>query len=294
MRVLECENEPEGENLQTRFQSLTLASLFSITAYITSLLKESSLDTKDLQTHLGEARLRPYLELTGGHYKNASRLYIWNSQVGAAFFELLGVVEVALRNCLSSRIDAFCRTEGIQRWANQHPDALPDPLAKLIKGKLLAAQSKANEAKIRRDRDSNHPRRGEDVSDGDILAQFTLGTWHNLIPFRQAETRDPATNGYRHALWDSSLSAAFQPETDPDKLHWILFRLTYFRNRIAHHEYLLGQSLEVHLKTHPLRERLSDIFEVLRMIDPKLEQWASGFNRVTSLLDEQNHPFSTL
>ena len=59
----------------------------------------------------------------------------------------------------------------------------------------------------------------------------------------------------------------------PDKLHWILFRLTYFRNRIAHHEYLLGQSLEVHLRTHPLRERLSDIFEVLRMIDPK---WNSG------------------
>lgn len=291
MSVLECENEPEGENLQTRFQSLTLASLFGFGVYNTPPSKESSLDTKDLQTHLGEARLRPYLELTGGHYKSASRLYIWNSQVGAAFFELLGVVEVALRNRLNSQIDAFCRVEGIRSWVNQHPDSLPDPLAKLIKGKLLEAHAKANEAKIRRDRDTSHPRRGEDVSDGDILAQFTLGTWHNLIPFRQADIRDPATNGYRRLLWDSSLSAAFQPETDPDKLHWILFRLTYFRNRIAHHEYLLGQSLEVHLRTHPLRERLSDIFEVLRMIDPKLEQWASGFNRVTPLLDEQKRPF---
>ncbi|MCG7292343.1 Abi-like protein [Corynebacterium afermentans subsp. afermentans] len=237
-------------------------------------------------TYFGEARLAPFLQLADGNVKLALSFYLWNVQVGAAYFELLGISEVALRNVIYRGVDRYCLSRDVGKWLLAEPAMLPLPLQKLMKGPLLEAQSKAKEAKNRRDQNPAHPRKGFPLQEGDVLAQVTFGAWHNLFPSEWGESKDPVTNNYRTILWESALNCVFQPGADPDRLRWLLYRLTYFRNRIAHHEYLLGPSAHV-TATHPLRQRLNDIFELLEIVDPEFKEWATGFNRVSQLL---KHP----
>ena len=66
-------------------------------------------------TYFGEARLAPFLQLTDGNVKLALSFYLWNVQVGAAYFELLGISEVALRNVITKGLTA---TASLGTWGN--------------------------------------------------------------------------------------------------------------------------------------------------------------------------------
>ena len=84
-------------------------------------------------------------------------------------------------------------------------------------------------------------------------------------------------------MWDEALSAIFPTDVTSDDVRWLLYRLTYFRNRVAHHECILSSPLPPN-RRHPLRGRLRDIFTLLRWLDPVVHDWASGSNRVSGLL----------
>jgi hypothetical protein len=51
-----------------------------------------------LLERLSHTRLRSYLIAADGDLSNALLLYLWNSQVSAAFLEVLSSVEIVVRN----------------------------------------------------------------------------------------------------------------------------------------------------------------------------------------------------
>ena len=53
---------------------------------------------------LSAERLAPYVAACQGNQAVALRLYEWNLSVSGAFYEALGIVEVALRNALHQRL----------------------------------------------------------------------------------------------------------------------------------------------------------------------------------------------
>lgn len=226
----------------------------------------------------------PYSKIAGGHGRNTLAYYHWNTQLAAAYLELLSVAEVVFRNAADEQLREWCRRRtGEQVWLTADTD-LPFPLDKLFTSVRQGATARAADAKSVRDSTPGHDRNGSPLAEGDVLSQVTFGQWHGLIPFVQGEATDPTTNSYRTQMWNQALSAAFPPGVNPDDVRWLLFRLTYFRNRVAHHECVISAPLPPS-RRHPLRARLRDIFTLLRWIDPVVHEWASGSNRVSGLLN---------
>jgi hypothetical protein len=232
----------------------------------------------DVVHRLGGERMRPYLAAAEGHHKRALALYRWNMGVSAAFLELLSVVEVVVRNALAEHLIQWCRINGGYHDWLLHPDELPTPLDKLFASVLQGAYAKAEAAKTDRDARPGHPRSGSPLTSGDVLSQVTFGQWHGLFPWNDAQRIDPTTNAYRTQLWNEATKEAFHPATSGDQIHWLLFRLSYFRNRVAHHECVLDGNL---------KNRLDDVFLLLSLTDPSVHVWATSHNRVTQMLKER-------
>lgn len=246
---------------------------------ISSRFKEAIPTSRDHVVHrLGGERMGPYVHAAGGHYKTALALYRWNMTISAAFLELLSVTEVLARNALDEHLRVWCRRQGGNVEWLLHPDRIPTPLDKLFGSVAAGAYDKAQRAKEVRDKSATHARHQLPLTNGDILSQVTFGQWHTLFPWQEAEKTDQTTNGYRTTIWQAATKDAFTVGTDPDRIHWLLYRLAYFRNRVAHHECLLHGDL---------KNRLDDIFSLLRLVDPRVHEWATGHSRVTGLLRQR-------
>ena len=76
----------------------------------TSQLSSASVQT--LERHLTAERLGPYRRAVGGELAGAVRLYHWNSLASGAMFEVLGHVEVVLRNALDRHLQEWHEASG--------------------------------------------------------------------------------------------------------------------------------------------------------------------------------------
>jgi hypothetical protein len=190
---------------------------------------------------------------------------------------------VVFRNAVNEQLREWCRQRTAEDvWLTADSD-LPFPLDKLFNSVREGAMARAADAKTMRDSAPAHDRKGPPLTEGDVLSQVTFGQWHGLFPFTQGQANDPTTNAYRTQMWDETLRNAFPTGVNPDDVRWLLFRLTYFRNRVAHHECIVSPPLPPN-RRRPLRARLRDIFTLLRWMDPGVHEWASGSNRVSGLL----------
>lgn len=221
-----------------------------------------------IATAISPARLAPYLRATSGRTRGAIRLYQWNIELSGAVYELLHFFEVALRNAMDARLcewnAAQTNVDTSQPYAR---DWLMDPaplLRRLTRGDIDEATRRAtNASRYRRG-----PGRGRAVDHGDVLAQLGLGTWRFLLP-----SKDPGNQ----LLWADALTRAFpHREREPEDLVRAVKGVHQIRNRVAH--------LEPLLRSGDVRKQVTNIRQVLGEIDPALEQWAMGWQRVTNVL----------
>ena len=56
------------------------------------------------EKHFSQPRMKHYLDECGNDQDRAKKLYVWNTEISAAFLELLSYLEVALRNCINERM----------------------------------------------------------------------------------------------------------------------------------------------------------------------------------------------
>ena len=206
----------------------------------------------ELETSLSRERLRTYLDATGGDREEAIRLYIWNTDVSAAFYGPLQGLEVALRNAMHHRL------------AGRYGPAWYDnPAAGLDVGALDRLESARSGLK-----QGNPPQ---------LVPALSFGFWVSLLgPGGRIDARHRAN--YEMTLWRPALRGVFAHRRllTRRQAHRPLDDLRLLRNRIAHHEPIFRQNLALH------HERLLD---VTGWISPATRAWIEHHSRVPAIIE---------
>lgn len=130
----------------------------------------TSIDMAKVEAGLSPERLGPYLRASNGDSTQAIRLYEWNLQVSAAFFESLSIVEVSLRNALSAQLAAH-HGSLVGQWYD-------DPLS------VFSQEASDDIAKARgRVRNLGRPE-----TPGRVIAELNFSFWRYLLARRYEAT----------------------------------------------------------------------------------------------------------
>ncbi len=208
-------------------------------------------DAARIADALSPERFAPYLRATGDDLHAAVRLYEWNLAVSGALYEALGILEVVLRNALSTQLAAHHGTVAGQ-WFD-------DPLG------VLSAPARDDIAARRRVRKLRRPE-----TPGRVVAELNFGFWKFLLAKR-----------YEATLWTGYLRLAF-PNLQPQRravVYRALDEMHTVRNRIAHHESIHSRDLAADIVT---------IYRLLDWINTGVRAWAVSLSRVQSIV--ASHP----
>lgn len=206
-----------------------------------------------LRRRLSPERLHPYEQACAHNLDAAVRLYEWNVEIGAAFYEALGILEVVLRNAMHDQLAAWhVRAARPGHWYDD-PDLILDP----------HRRRDIADARLRLQRDA------KTETPGRIVAELSFGFWRFLLAKR-----------YETTLWTPALRHAF-PALRPARrqtLYGPVHELVRLRNRIAHHE-------PIH--NRPLASLHEDLLRTAGYLDPAIEMWIRGLSRIPTLLVER-------
>ena len=206
-----------------------------------------------LMQRISLARLSSFLRQTNGDIPFALRLYEWNAHLSASVFELLGHVEVVIRNSMHRELVQWHLEKfGNENWfTNEHG---------LFVSRAMTDISVAIERVRRRNRE---------ISGDRIVSELNFGFWRFLL-----------AKQYRTTLWPSALKNAF-PQLETNGVVILGSRLTSLhglRNRIAHHE-------PIH--TRDLSSDVSDCRHVISAVCEKSANWAVARSRALEILDDR-------
>jgi hypothetical protein len=195
-------------------------------------------------------RFTPYLEEAAGDHDHAVALYVWNAQVSAAMLEALHHVEVLLRNAVDAMFAPMDAAAAPRDTWLEDPAILND-----------AARRRVRETIGRIAREGKTPTRGR------VVAGLSFGFWRALF--------DKKYDG----LWVSHLHHAFPAGAgDRAEVARLMSNLVPFRNRLAHHETIIGR---------PVARHYDEMLELARLIDPAARGWIDGISRVRSVLADR-------
>lgn len=185
----------------------------------------------ELERTLSADRLAPYRALVGGDRKQAIRLYEQNTLLSESLYGILQALEVALRNTIHAQLASGY---GQPEWW----DILP------LEPEQTAMVRKAREAL---------KREGKPSGDGRIVAELAFGFWTGL------------TSAKYETLWRGHL-AKIVPRRPVQRVefHDRLNTIRKLRNRVAHHEPILGR---------PLKKDANQIFDTLSWLSPLTARW---------------------
>jgi hypothetical protein len=211
-----------------------------------------------VEQRLTPDRLSTYRTAGTGTLDNALALYTWNVQTAAAFFELIGVLEVILRNTTDALLVHHAANESWEPWY--------DHQATFVGNEGAMAQGDIQKAKRRATYRGKRP-----LVHGRLIAELNLGFWRFLF-----------ARHYHTALWvpvthrvvphHPRAGAAQAVREDVFKR---LQRINQLRNRIAHHEPIVSRNLA---RDH------HEIIDLIGWICPDTQQWARQQCRVDQLL----------
>ncbi|QWL27355.1 hypothetical protein [Rathayibacter toxicus] len=189
-------------------------------------------------------RLGSYLDASDGDVSDAFALYEWNMRAAASIMELTSMVEVLARNALDREL---------RDWAHQRRAG-----ASWLDVVPLAQQGAAD---IQKARDRATRRRRRPKVHGRVVAELSLGFWRYLVESR-----------YLTTLWVPATHRAF-PAGNPDfrtrqeDVAFRMQRLTFIRNRAAHHE-------PIHSRI--LGEDLRSAMDLAAWISPVAANWVNA------------------
>lgn len=208
---------------------------------------------------LSPERLTKFMARTGHDVAEALELYVWNQEIGAALTVTLSQFEVCLRNQIGKvLVDAYGETWHTTTKLRHHNQ---DTTAEFEK-----AHERGRKA-----------RNGFDPTAGDFIAGSDFNLWRELCK--------PL---YAGVFWGKRVSLAFPhapggKERDTlEEVHRRVDLLLKLRNRIAHHEPILGS------KREPIGEKLwdrhRDMAELLGWMDSNFARWVADRDRFDSVM----------
>ncbi len=208
---------------------------------------------RSLGALLGSARAQVYLIAASGDAARAGDLYMWSIQVSGALHAQLSYVEIAVRNAMDPALSSWNGSQAGfgDDWTAEHGTA--PVLYGLLKDALSHARK--NAVKESQRRPHHHGRRNAPVNHDDMIAQLMFGSWVKLVHTTDGSTRQAQ-------LWADAIHQAFPnvPSTDDERVRLgsQLETMRRLRNRVAHHDNLLGVNV---------RARLNESLSLLAKID---------------------------
>lgn len=198
---------------------------------------------------ISQPRLARYRHAAGNDLRAALDLYRWNLAISASLWESMHYFEIAFRNSIDAALTdlQLDRDPDGPAWYRNAHIPLSD-----------GSRRKANVA-VARATDNGASR---EVA-GRVIAELTFGFWWSLL--------GPA---YNRSLWPDALRDAF-PAARRASLHAAFERMLLLRNRIAHHEPLIGLDLA---SDYQLLIRTSEY------ISPRLAWWIDSTTSVPDVL----------
>lgn len=202
-----------------------------------------------LHRTISRDRLSRYLTAAKGDIGYAVQLYEANIRLSQTLYGILHGYEIAFRNAMHDRL---VKHFGREDWYSR---------ATLKQGHIDMVGRAQRDAVF-----GCAP--GSPVPVGKVVAELNLGFWTGLI-----------ASGYEQTLWHPCLRKAFPNITLPRKKAYpLLSDIKSIRNRVAHHERVLGSNGALYAGLHPIhRTELTlhpeSILDCIAWICPKTSQW---------------------
>jgi hypothetical protein len=209
------------------------------------------MDADKTRAWISAERFALFMEQADSDRALALDLYFWHARISGASLTTLHHFEVALRNAIDHQLGAGQPQTPIeQSW-------LLDPGTLSTHG-----ISKVRDVLARLEREGyphEHPR---------VIAALPFSFWKGLFARRYEQ------------LWLTRLRHAFPGAGLRREILEPLTNLHLWRNRVAHHDSLLGQDLE---------RRLAEMIDVANAIDPACGQWLATHTEMAALLKRRPH-----
>lgn len=225
------------------------------------------MDYNKLEYYSSKPRLDRFLTACGNSKSKAQNLYKINLQVSQAFYPVLNLFEIFLRNALNYRMAAYFADPD---WIVHQKNAFMNNLSLAgTKYFLRSSVVKAENAILRK---------GGVVSSGKIIAEQTLGFWTGLFDV------------HHYRLIGGTVIHAF-----PGKPRYVnrsllskkLNRTREFRNRIYHNEPICFAGPVIDF-AHAEIIRL-EIYELLSWMDVGLSDYIMAFDAVIAQTDQARY-----
>jgi hypothetical protein len=201
---------------------------------------------------LSPDRLKTYMVAAGFKADLAVALYLWNVAIGQSFHFPLQCAEVSLRNVTHA---VLADKYGADWWRDQ-------PCRQMLGGDATKSIDKAEQR--------HRKIYGGAPTTGHIVASLTMGFWVFLLK-RQ----------YHRPLWDQYAGLAFPHVDGQEDIFTIKdtgFRILELRNRIFHHEPLIG---------HNLLGDYAAISKLLGWICPETRDWMKDHTSVPRVIRQR-------
>lgn len=203
-----------------------------------------------LERSLSPERLSTYLAAAHGDHAAALRLYVWNTDISAAFYGPLQALEIVVRNAFHRELAAV--------YGPAWYDNPQVPLTPFARARIVDAKDALRRA-------------GRPLDPGRIVAELSFGFWERLLTHGP-----PGKLNYEMALWRPALHRAF-PNSRRRRVdvHKPIPALRDLRNRIAHHEPIFAR---------PLAAEYQTILEVTGWICADTRAWVVHHSTVPAVL----------
>jgi len=172
-------------------------------------------DEKLLEQWISRERLNRYRAAR----EDTVDLYLWNAALSAQFLELIGHVEVLMRNAVHAKLAPHSAN---QRW---YADSYYNFSPKAV-NQIQSARSSATRG--------NQPE-----TPGKVVAELMFGFWRFLLSSRYQSTVWPRIKTAFHGVPAHARDRA--------ELEKVVIRVHDLRNRVAHHEPVFHQSVHQHV-----------------------------------------------
>jgi hypothetical protein len=194
---------------------------------------------------LSAPRMSTYLTACNSDVEKAVELYRWNLDISMALFEPIHYLEVATRNTID---------DALMKLAGPGKDWLDGPAAGIhlnqgTMGRIATARGYAG-------------RSGRVPTHGHVIAEIMFGFWPYLF-----------ASNYTATLWAPALKQAF-PNATRSNLQTELTHVADLRNRIGHHEPLIGLDIGA---------EYTRILKLAELVEPRLGWWIDSVSRVDAV-----------
>ena len=226
--------------------------------------KHKTLRYEDVEKLVSKPRLNRYLVACGNSKMRAKELYAANLKISQAFYPVLNLFEIILRNKIHDRLsihfsDVNWITTEKTGFMNDHTLGLRSGSGFYLKKQVEKAEKKL----------------GRKITTGKVIAEQTLGFWTTLFE----------KNHY--GLIAGSVIHCFPHKPTSVNRHKIRLKLQSirgFRNRVYHNEPICFNGSNIDFST--AENVKNDIYELLAWIDVNAKLYVEDFDVIDGEITE--------